>query len=155
MGQKGLEFITTYPNECSPDIQKDILLKSMPLGAKDGDFISAIINLPIVMSSMVFSVPTNEGRDNIASLLVAFDSMHYNSEIIQLNFSKILKSLKKEPNFNIQQLLDIIPKIFNAILDSARIKITTNHTIIKLDFKDLYEKSKKDKVSALTKDLWS
>ncbi|NHJ85767.1 MAG: hypothetical protein FK734_09915 [Asgard group archaeon] len=155
MGQNGLEFVTTYPNECSPDIQKDILLKSMPLGAKDGDFISAIINLPIVMSSIVFSVPTNKGRDNIASLLVAFDSMQYNPEIIQLNFSKILNALKKQPHFNIQILTELAPKIFDGIYNAINIKITLKHTIIKLDFNELYLKNKKDKVSAFKKDLWS
>jgi len=40
IGNKGIELVNSYPNVLPTEVTNQIILKSMPFGAKHGDFIT-------------------------------------------------------------------------------------------------------------------
>ncbi|MBD3190754.1 MAG: hypothetical protein GF308_08920 [Candidatus Heimdallarchaeota archaeon] len=131
MGEKGLELVEAYPKTYSKEVLNQIVIKSMPLNAKEGDFSSATVG-PAVLSGYVFSIPSIQGRDNIASLVAVFESMKYNPETIRKIFSYIIIELKKNDLVSIDTLKALLPKLYSGITQGQlRIKISS---VVTLDF---------------------
>ena len=96
MTRNGLEIVKPFPNVLLPkDLISEIQIKSMPLGAKNGDFTTNILKNEYAISSFVFRVPSQKGRDDIASLVALFDNRDYYSNIIRKRFSITIGELKK------------------------------------------------------------
>ena len=84
MGKKGLELVNVFPDAFPKNVLNEIVLKSMPMSAKEGDFASSTVQ-DILFESYIFTVP-GEDRNNIASLVAIFDDSH-TIEIVFENFS--------------------------------------------------------------------
>lgn len=154
MGSKGLEIVKIHPNILSEEILNEIALKSMPMGAKEYDFITVTLADMKVFSALIFTVPLQLGRDNIVSLIAVFKSINYNAEIIQKNFVKIITGIKENLDISIEVVSKLLYDIFEGIKrEKFKLNLPSNITI-DLDFSGLSLKSKKDKVKNLTSDVW-
>ncbi len=154
MGTKGLEVVKVHPNILSEKTLNEIALKSMPLGAKENDFITVTLADKKVFSALIFTVPLQLGRDNIVSLIAVFESINYNAEIIQKNFVKIISNIKEIFDISIEVVSKLLHDIFEGIKrEKFKLNLPSNITI-DLDFSGLELKSKKDKVKNLTSDVW-
>ncbi len=154
MGTKGLEVVKVHPNILNEKTLNEIALKSMPLGAKENDFITVTLADKKVFSALIFTVPLQLGRDNIVSLIAVFESINYNAEIIQKNFVKIISNIKEIFDISIEVVSKLLHDIFEGIKrEKFKLNLPSNITI-DLDFSGLELKSKKDKVKNLTSDVW-
>ncbi|MFW9923820.1 MAG: hypothetical protein ACFFDW_11095 [Candidatus Thorarchaeota archaeon] len=108
-----------------------------------------------VFSSYIFTYPAI-GRDNIASLVVVFESMEYNSEMIKNAFAEIVLELRKQKIGIIDTLTKILPSIFLGI-EKGFVKIQISSiTTIEVKFADDEEKDiKKKAVKSFTDDIWT
>ena len=79
MGNKGLELVEAYPKVLPVNILNEIVTKSMPMGAKEGDFTSNTIGQS-AFSGYIFSLPSDTGRSNIASLIAVFNCVFRRSQ---------------------------------------------------------------------------
>ena len=154
MGQKGLELVKSHPDVLPTNVLNQIVIKSMPMSAKDGDFTSSTVG-DTVFSGYIFSVPSTVGRDNIASLVAVFNNMKYNSEIIQKVFSFTIDELKKNNLADIGTITKILPNLYTGLADGQlRVKISS---VVTLEF-DIKEKKEDDKdieaIDGFGKDLW-
>ena len=154
MGQKGLELVSAHPNVLPEDMVNQIVIKSMPMSAKDGDFSSATVD-NAVFSGYVFSVPSEVGRDNIATLIAVYNDMKYDSEVIRKVFSFTVDELKKKNLADIQTITKILPNIYTGLVEGQlKIKISS---VVTLEF-DIKEKKENDKdleaLNGFGKDLW-
>ncbi|NHJ84002.1 MAG: hypothetical protein FK734_00985 [Asgard group archaeon] len=154
MGQKGLELVKAYPNVLPEPIINQIVVKSMPFNAKDGDFASSTVD-DTVFSGYVFSVPADSGRDNIASLVAVYSDMKYDSESIRKVFSFTITELKKNNLADVSTIGKILPNLYNGLIEgSLNIRISS---IVSLEF-DFKSKQEKDKdmeaLQEFGKDLW-
>lgn len=154
MGQKGLELVKAHPDVLPLNVINEIVIKSMPMSAKDGDFTSSTV-ADTVFSGYVFSVPSDTGRDNIASLVAVFNDMKYNSEIIQKIFSFTVSELKKNNLADINTITKILPNLYTGLADGQlKVKISS---IVTLEF-DIKDKKDNDldqeAIDGFGKDLW-
>ena len=93
MGKTGLELVSTYPDVLPQPLINEIVMKSMPMSAKEGDYSSSTAE-GIVFESYIFHVPGEE-RNNIASLIAVFDNSEYNRQSIRKFFSFTVTELQK------------------------------------------------------------
>lgn len=154
MGSKGLELVKSYPNVLPESVLNQIVVKSMPFNAKNGDFASSTVD-NAVFSGYIFSVPSQIGRDNIASLVAVYNDMKYDSEIIRKVFSFTISELKKYNVADIQTVEKILPNLFNGLADKElKIKISSIVTL-EFDFKEKEEEDPdEDAINSFGKEMW-
>ena len=154
MGSKGLELVKSYPNVLPESVLSQIVVKSMPMSAKEGDFASSTVD-NAVFSGYIFSVPSQIGRDNIASLVAVYNDMKYDTEIIRKVFSFTISELKKYNVADIQTVEKILPNLFNGLADKElKIKISSIVTL-EFDFKDKEEKDlDEEAINSFGKEMW-
>ncbi|NHJ86011.1 MAG: hypothetical protein FK734_11155 [Asgard group archaeon] len=157
MGKKGLEMVKTHPEVLPNDISNEILLKSMPLGAKEGDFTSNIVSNDNAFSGFVFKIPSETDRDNIASIVAVFDNASYNINNVRKIFSTLIGELKNNKAVSIDLLINILPTIYNAFgSKNMKIKISSVVTVqIDIENEDDTKESNGIKVAkSLADDMW-
>ena len=155
MCKKGLEIDKVYPNILHQEIINEIALKSMPLGAKEGDFTTVTLSDKKIFSGLIFTVPHLLTRDNIASIIAVFESMSYNAEILQENFTLLVRSLKESNVISSDKVTDLLPELFEGIkLGKFDMNIKRGKNVA-FDFSNLEAKFvKKDKIKEFTSDVW-
>jgi hypothetical protein len=154
MGQKGLELVKAYPEVLPDEILNQIVIKSMPMGAKEGDFSSSTVE-DAIFSGYTFSIPSKSGRDNIASLVAVYDTMKYDSESIRKVFSFTITELKKNNLMDVDTVTKIMPNLYNGLVEGHfKVKISS---VVTLEF-DMKSKEEKDKdleaINGFGKDFW-
>ncbi|MHA1211286.1 MAG: hypothetical protein ACTSSH_02385 [Candidatus Heimdallarchaeota archaeon] len=153
MGKAGLELVKSYPEVLSEDELNNIVLKSMPLGAKDGDFTTNTVGNN-VLSSYIFSMPGEE-RTNVASLVAVFNDMDHQPQIIKKVFSFTVTELKKNNYNNMDIFSELLPKLY-AGLTSGHLKLKLS-SVLTIDMEiDTGKEDPKDKDSFddLSDDIW-
>lgn len=152
MGKKGLELVRAYPEILPQEEVNNIVLKSMPLGANDGDFATNTTGTSVI-SSYVFSLPGEE-RTNIASLIAVFSSMNYQPQVIKKVFSFTVTELRKNNAIDKQVITDLLPKLYDGLVKGElRIKISSVVTLDLAITSELADE-KKDPFDAFGEDVW-
>ena len=155
LGAQGLELIKAYPDVLPEEITNQVILKSMPMGAKPGDFLTANIDANN-FSGYVFQIPSKDGRDNLASLVAVYETENYNPNMIKKMFSFTLEELQKNQLVDIKTISKILPEMYNGIAKGhLKIKISS---IVMLEFTFESEEKQKNKtqeiVSNVKNELW-
>ena len=154
MGAKGLELVKVYPDVLHEETLNQIVLKSMPMGAKEGDFTSNSIG-DSAFSGYIFSIPSKVGRSNIASLVAVYNDMKYDSEDIKKVFSYTVTELHKRNLDDVETITRIIPNLYKGIAEGhLKIKISS---VVTLEFNFKEEKltdKNGESISGFTEDLW-
>ena len=154
MGKKGLELVENYPKKLPEAILNEIVLKSMPLGAKEGDFATHNID-NCNFSGYVFTLPGNE-RKNVASLVAVFDHPNYNLVLLRNFFVYTVTELRKKSIININIIAEILPSLYRGLIEGhLKIKISSVVTL-EFDFKtDESESSDaEESISSLKDEMW-
>ncbi|MFW9924098.1 MAG: hypothetical protein ACFFDW_12500 [Candidatus Thorarchaeota archaeon] len=153
MGDKGLEVVKSHPNVLPKEVLSELAMKSMPLGAKPGDFSTAAIS-DLFYSSYVFSIPRESQRDNIGAIVGVFNNMKYNIEGIKKIFSFIIKELNTKALLKVDILEEILPNLYKGF-DSGHVKIQISSVAtITVDFDDKSDDSEKDETNNIAEDIW-
>ncbi|NHJ48714.1 MAG: hypothetical protein FK733_13095 [Asgard group archaeon] len=130
MGDKGLELVRAFPDVVPSHTLTEIITKSMPMGAKDGDFTSNVIGEKNAFSGYVFAIPSTIGRSNIASICAIFDNSSYDVNSVRKIFSLIINEMKKYDVIKTDILYKILPTLFKSFeSDKITIKISSVVTI--------------------------
>ena len=155
MGKKGLELVKIYPDTLPKQTINEVVLKSMPMSAKEGDFASSTAE-GVIFESYIFSVP-GEDRGNIASLVAIYEKPDYNRENLRRFFSFTITELKKNNIADTSTLTDILPNLYEGLAKGkVQIKISS---VVTLEF-DFDEQDKKPKdrgekfLEEMQGDLW-
>ncbi len=151
MGEKGLELVKAHPNVLPKEILSELTYKSMPMGAKPGEFSSAVIG-DLFYSSYIFSIPREDNRDNIAAIIAVYNNMKYNIEGIRKVFSFIVKELETKSLLKTDIVEEILPNLYKGF-DSGHIKIKIS-SIATIDIDFAEEPEEKDITNDLEDDLW-
>ena len=152
MGNKGLELVKSHPNVLPSTLLRELSYKSMPMGAKPGEFSTASIG-EYYYSSYVFNISQEGERDNIGALIAVFSSMNYNIEGIKKIFSLIIKELSAKSLLKLEIIEEILPNLYKGFEnDHIKIKVSSVATI-ELDFRSEVPEPK-DKTNGLEEDLW-
>lgn len=154
MGTKGLELVKAYPKTLPEEIYNKLIIKCMPLGAKDGEFTTTQVD-DYFYSGYVFTIPSTIARSNIASLAAVFDQSIKNPHRIKSVFAYTINQLKRNNLVNVDTLTGILPNLYKGINDGfLKIKISS---VVTLEF-DFGEKEKEDpvdkKIRDLRNDMW-
>ena len=129
MGSKGLELVKAYPKVLPENIITEIVTKSMPMGAKEGDFTSNTIG-PSAFSGYIFALPSETGRSNIASLIAVFNDLDYDSNVIKKVFTFTVTELKKNNMIDTETIIKIMPNLFTGLAEGhLKIKISSVVTL--------------------------
>jgi len=153
MGDKGLELVKAHPNVLPKEVLNELTYKSMPMGAKPGEFSSAVVG-DLYYSSYIFSLPRKDSRDNIAAIIAVFNNMKYNIEGIRKVFSFIIKELESSKLLKTEIVEEIMPNLYKGF-ESGHIKIKISSiATIDIDFVDKKESEEKDVTNDLEDDLW-
>jgi hypothetical protein len=155
MGKKGLELVTAYPDVLPEPIINEIVLKSMPMSAKEGDYSSSTAE-GVIFESYIFAIH-GEKRNNIASLIAVFENTSYNRESIRKFFQFTVKELQKHDYADTDTIKTILPNMYEG-LERGHIKIKIS-SVVTIDFdfsyKEKKEKSREEEfVDSLKGDLW-
>ncbi len=155
MGKKGLEMVKAYPEVLPPEMLLEIPIKSMPLGAKEGDFISTTLSSNSALSGYVFKIPRKSERDNIASLVAVFDQTDYNASIVRKVFTATIEELKKNNSISVETIEKILPYLYSGI-DKGHIKIKISSVVtIEMNIaEEKEEDSKKKAAKSLADEMW-
>ena len=155
LGADGFEIIKIYPDVIPKKALTEISVKCMPLGAKDGDFTSTTVTGNYVISSLVFSSPSNQFRDNISSIVAIFLSMDYNPEVIRKVFSLIVNRIRELELDLIKTLAQNIERIYQGFNRSI-IKITANsQKIAEIKLDEIIKEKKEKAVRSFQDDIWT
>ena len=153
MGVKGLELIKSFPDVIPSDSMNQLVYKTIPIGSNPGDFATTTFN-DLNLSSFIFRIPSEEQRDNLASLVAVFSSSDYDSKTIKQIFSWVVTELDKKDLLNTGTLENILPKLYKGFNKGQfKIEITSTSTIsfdFKVDAKDKNGKA----IDDLADDLW-
>lgn len=153
MGDKGLELVKAHPNVLPKSVLSEITYKSMPMGAKPGEFSSAAIG-DMYYSSYIFQLPSEGSRDNIAAIVAVFNSMKYNMEGIRKVFSFLVKELEGKSLLKTEVVEEIMPNLY-AGMQSGHIKIKISSiATIDIDFVEESTTEEKDITNDIEDDLW-
>ncbi|MBD3191239.1 MAG: hypothetical protein GF308_11375 [Candidatus Heimdallarchaeota archaeon] len=154
MGKKGLELAKAHPDNLPDEIKNQIILKAMPLGAKNGDFTTTNIG-DYNFSGYVFTLPQQENRNNIASLVAVFDSEIKNPSKIRKVFDFTIKELKRNDLVNENILSNILPKLYKGFNDGyMKIRVSSIVTL-EFDFKEDSNEEIEDSIASnVKKDVW-
>ena len=153
MGTKGLELVKSFPSKITEIELDKIIFQSIPFGAQDGDFATRTVENKVICG-YIFSLPTStQERANIATLTIVFDQMDFDSKLIKDMFSFLIKSLKQKSILSINLLGEILPQIFEGLVNEYfNIEISNN---FKIEFSDAKNnKKKKTLVDNLSNDVW-
>ena len=155
LGANGFEIIKVYPDVIPKKALMEISVKCMPLGAKDGDFISTTIAGNYVISSLVFSSPSNQFRDNITSIVAVFLSMDYNPVVLKEIFSIIVNRIR-ELELDLMETLALnLEKIYKGFNKSV-IKLSANSKeIIEINLDKILKENKEKAVKSFKDDIWT
>ncbi|NHK30499.1 MAG: hypothetical protein FK730_04065 [Asgard group archaeon] len=153
MGDKGLELVKSHPQVLPKEVLNEITYKSMPMGAKAGEFTSAAVG-DLFYSSYIFKLPQEGSRDNIAAIVAIFNSMKYNIEGIRKVFSFIVKELDSKSLLQTDVVEEIMPNLYKG-MQSGHIKIKISSiATIDIDFVEDEGPEEKDRTNDLEDDLW-
>ena len=153
MGSSGLEIVKTHPDVMPEEELKQIAIKSMPLGAKEGDFTTNTVESNVV-SGYVFSIPREEERDNIGSLVAVFNTMDYQPKVINKIFSFTISELKKHNLVSTQSITDILPSLYEGMVKGElKIKVSSVVTL-EMSVGESEDSDKKDKFQSFGDDIW-
>lgn len=154
MGKKGLELVKTYPKTLPQDLLNQIVVKSMPFSAKEGDFTTNTVENN-VFSGYVFSIPEHEGRKNIACLVAVYRNMKYNAEAIKKIFSFTITELKRNDLIDLETLTKILPNLYKGIVD-GHLKVNISSVVtLEFDFKKKRHQDKdQEALNELRDDIW-
>ena len=156
MGKKGLELVEAYPEIHETKNLNEIIIKCMPLGAKEGDFSTTAISKDIAFSSYIFTVPRTDDRDNIASIVAVFDTTNYDSLQVQYTFTEIINELKKNNLQIIETLQNLLPNILKGLsVGYLQIKVDS---VVTVEIKYRTKKEKEDPrkiVKDFKDDIWT
>ena len=154
IGVKGLELVQTYPDVIPKVILNELAIKSMPMGAKIGDFTSSSIGT-ICFSSYIFALPMKDSRDGIAAIIAVFPNINYDNRGIHRVFSVIISKLKEKAFLNLEVLEEILPSLFEGF-KKGEIKIKISSMVsLEINF-DSEEKvkEKKNNLDGFAADMW-
>ena len=155
MGKTGLELVSTYPDALPQQVINEIVLKSMPLSAKAGDYTSSTVE-GCVFEGYIFTIPGEE-RNNIASIIAVYDNANYNRDSIQKFFTFTVSELKKHRLNDTDTFKKILPNMYEG-LSKGKVKIKIS-SVVTLDF-DFTSDEKKEKdrgeefLDSLKEDMW-
>ena len=153
MGDKGLEMVKSHPNVLPKEILNEVTLKSMPMGAKPGEFSTSSVG-DLYYSSYIFKIPRADQRDNIAAIIAIYNNMKYNIEGIKKVFSFIIKELDSKALLKADIIEEIMPNLYNGF-GSGHIKIKISSVAtISVDFEEGKEEEVVDETNHLEDDLW-
>lgn len=152
MGQKGLELIESYPKVIPDEEMATIALKSMPIGAKEGDFSTNTVGKSVI-SGYVFRIPAADSeRDNIGSLVAVFNDMNYDPLVINKVFSFTIDGLNSYNLISVQNISEILPSLYNGIIKGElKIKVSS---ITTLEMTVGENKEKKNSFDSFGEDVW-
>jgi len=154
MGKTGLELVKVFPDTIPNNIINEIVMKSMPLSAKEGDFSSSTVQ-GCQIECFIFSVP-GEQRNNIASLIAVYDNSNYNRDSVRKFFSFTVAELKKHKLGDTDTFSKILPSMLEG-LKKGKVKIKIS-SIVTLEFNFEDEKKEKDRgeefLDSLKGDVW-
>ncbi|NHJ05986.1 MAG: hypothetical protein EAX90_14255 [Candidatus Heimdallarchaeota archaeon] len=155
LGTNGFDIIKVYPEVLSKNLLTEISIKSMPFGAKNGDFTTTTVARNNTISSYVFSSPSNQFRDNVASIIAIYSNMEYNPELIHQIFSLIINKIKETDKDIITTVSNNLENIFRGFSkDTIKIKLESNKNVeLKLD-RLLSSKTQKV-VKSFKDDIWA
>ncbi len=152
MGDKGLELVSSHPKVLPKEVLTEITYKSMPMGAKPGEFVSSSVS-DLFYSSYIFSLPREDSRDNICAIIAIFSDMKYNIDGIRKVFSFLIKELETKTLLKLDLMEEILPNLYTGFSKgNIRIKISSVATI-SIDF-ETKEEEPKDETTDLEDDLW-
>ena len=124
--------------------------------AKPGDFATASMN-DLNLTSLVFEVPSDTERNNIASLVAVFSKMDYNINEVKKVFSVIVQELKSKDLLKIDVIKSILPNLHDG-LKKGKFTIEISSTAkIAFDFQSEDErddKSVEKRADNVSDDLW-
>jgi len=153
MGQNGLDIVKVHPDIIPHEELNEIAIKSMPLGAKEGDFTTNTVNSN-VLSGYVFAIPQENERDNIGSLVAVFRSMDYQPQTINKIFSFTITELKKHNMLTKESIEGILPSLYDGMVKGQlKIKVSSVVTLEMMIGEEIGEK-KKNKMESLGDDIW-
>jgi len=156
MGKQGLELVKVHPDILPKATINEIVLKSMPLSSKEGDFTSTTVG-DCIFEGVIFAVPSEERR-NIASLIAIFDDTSYDRVTLRKFFSFTLRELEKNGLVDIETIMRILPNLFEGLAKkSVKIKISS---VVTLEFnfdseKDKEKDSNEKFLDSFGDDVWS
>ncbi|MEA2071731.1 MAG: hypothetical protein U9O98_10640 [Asgard group archaeon] len=156
MGPNGLELVTSYPEDLPKKIINEIIVKSMPMGAKPGDFTSNVISAKKAFSGYIFKIPSPSGRDNIASLVAVYKDINYDIKTIRKVFSIIINELKKTRLVNIKTVSQMLPNLYSGLTNGhILIRINSIKTIeIEIQDKSENKDSTETIVKNFSEEIW-
>ena len=154
IGNKGIELVNSFPNVLPAEVTNQIVLKSMPFGAKHGDFITTNSG-QLFLSGYVFKIPRENERDNLASIVAVYDSEKYNPPAIKKLFSITIEKLTENKLVNIETIEKILPEIYNGMSKGhLKIKISSIVTL-EIDFITEEEEEEKESLTDPTEEIVS
>ena len=154
MGNMGLELIRAYPDTLEKEIKNEIIVKSMPFSAKDGDFTTTTLSNKEVFSAYIFTYPRSLERDNVAAVVATFSSMNYYPESYQKMFKKLVEEIRKLNVPLMNTLANILPDLYNSI-EKSKIKLKVDpKSHIEIDFDNSSKKEIKDVAESFKEDIW-
>ena len=153
MGSKGLELVNAYPKVLPMNVLNEIVTKSMPMGAKEGDFTSNTIGNS-AFSGYIFKLPSETGRSNIASLIAVFNDLKYDSNVIKKVFTFTVTELKKNNMIDTETIVKIMPNLFAGLVEGhLKVKVSS---VVTLEFDVRKESKDKDEeaLNSFGQDFW-
>lgn len=152
MGAKGLELVSSHPKVLPKQVLNELTYKSMPMGAKPGEFVSSSVG-DLYYSSYIFALPREGSRNNIGAIIAVFSNMKYNIEGLRKIFSFVIKELETKTILRLDLMEEILPNLYNGFSKgNIRLKISSVATI-SIDFKDEIDELV-DETNGLENDLW-
>jgi hypothetical protein len=153
MGSKGLELVNTYPKVLPDNILNEIVTKSMPMGAKEGDFTSNTVGVS-AFSGYIFSMPSDSGRSNIASLIAVFSDLEYDSNVIKKVFTFTVTELKKNNIIDTDTIIKIMPKLYEG-LSEGHLKIKVSSVVtLECDIRKESKDKDEEALNSFGQDFW-
>ncbi|MFW9925020.1 MAG: hypothetical protein ACFFDW_17230 [Candidatus Thorarchaeota archaeon] len=153
MGPLGLNLVRAYPDILPEEEIRKISIKSMPLGAKEGDFTTNTVDNSVI-SGYIFSIPSETERDNIGSLVAVFNSMDYKPKVINQIFAFTITELKKHNLVSTDSISQILPSLYEGIVKGElKIKVSSVVTL-EMSFGEDNTDNKKDKFQSFGDDIW-
>ncbi|MBD3190986.1 MAG: hypothetical protein GF308_10100 [Candidatus Heimdallarchaeota archaeon] len=154
---KGISPACTFPDNLTTKIKQEIALKSMPLGAKVGDFTTVIID-DMIFVNYVLNVVIPNNRDTLYSISVCIDE-HENPLRIKTVLETIVSELKACNAVTPKVLDTFAKKLYQAFQGTTtEIKITKNIIISIKSFnaeeEEEEEEKKSDIESRFEEELW-
>ncbi|MCF2143899.1 MAG: hypothetical protein K9W42_09380 [Candidatus Heimdallarchaeota archaeon] len=156
IGKSGLELVTVVPDTIPNNILNEIVLKSMPLSAKAGDFASSTVE-GYQIECFIFSVP-GEKRQNIASLVAVYDNPNYDRDTVRKFFSFTVTELQRYNMGDTNTFSKILPNMLEG-LKKGKVKIKISSVVtLEFNFDDDSKKKKKDRgeefLESVKGDIW-